>query len=147
MSDTVRFMKRGGWLAALAALTVGLGLAAAACGSGGAPEDQDGEPASTGTVRSEREARQASIMQQQGQSEESATAAEQDGQDGQDEQIDVSSDGRAAGRGDRAGFDRLRAPGGFALPAQLGGRSGGAGRDCGVLGLPVTELPEFRGSV
>ena len=84
-------MKRGGWLAALAALIVGLGLAAAACGSGGAPEDQDGEPASTGTVRSEREARQASIMQQQGQSGESATAAEQDGQ-GQDEQIDVSSE-------------------------------------------------------
>ena len=87
-----QFMKRGGWLAALAALTVGLGLAAAACGSGGAPEDQDGEPASTGTVRSEREARQASIMQQQGQSGESATAAGQDGQDERDEQIDVSSE-------------------------------------------------------
>ena len=45
-------------------LAVGLSLVVA-CGSGGAPTDQDGEPVSTETPRSERAEREATIMQQQ----------------------------------------------------------------------------------
>lgn len=56
-----RFMGRVVWLAVLA---VGLSLVVA-CGSGGGPADQDAEPASTETPRSERAEREATIMQQQ----------------------------------------------------------------------------------
>ncbi|MDE2966905.1 MAG: hypothetical protein OXS30_05390 [Chloroflexota bacterium] len=67
-------MRRALWPVLLIA---GLGLLLSACGSGGAPDDGD-DDASTGTVRSERAEREASIMQQQGQVEVS-DAAEGDG--------------------------------------------------------------------
>ena len=64
-----RFMgvgtRRSTWLWALAALAVGVGLLVSACGSGGESADQSDEPTATGTERSERAERQASIMQQQ----------------------------------------------------------------------------------
>lgn len=47
------------------ALLAGLGLLMSACGSGDAPDDRDREDASTGTVRTERAERDASIMEQQ----------------------------------------------------------------------------------
>ena len=46
----------------LATLLAAIGLLFSACGSGGEPADED---VSTGTVRSERAAREASIMQQE----------------------------------------------------------------------------------
>jgi len=46
----------------LATVLVGFGLLFSACGSGGEPADED---VSTGTVRSERTDREASIMQQE----------------------------------------------------------------------------------
>jgi len=46
----------------LATVLVGFGLLFSACGSGGEPADED---VSTGTVRSERADREASIMQQE----------------------------------------------------------------------------------
>ena len=60
-----RFMSVGFRLSALlVAMVVGIGLLVSACGSGGDAGDQDGGSA-TGTERSERAERQASIMQQQ----------------------------------------------------------------------------------
>ena len=50
--------------ALLVAMVLGFGLLVSACGSGGEPGRQDAESA-TGTERSERTERQASIMQQQ----------------------------------------------------------------------------------
>ncbi len=70
----------------LLASGLALGVLLSACGSGGGPEQQDGEPVSTGTVRSEREGREASIMQQQ----ESAAEA---GQSEQAEPVDVDAPG------------------------------------------------------
>ncbi len=49
----------------LVVLIVGLGWLLSACGSGGAPADQDGQTAATATPRSERTEREATIMQQQ----------------------------------------------------------------------------------
>lgn len=80
-------MKLALWVLALIA---GLGLLLTACGSGGESVDQDSEPASTGTVRSERADRQASIMQRQGQV--AAEAERVPDQVGDGEQVDVSSD-------------------------------------------------------
>ena len=83
-----RFMgvgtRRATWLWALAALAVGVGLLVSACGSGGESADQGDEPTATGTERSERADRQASIMQQQDQQ----SAAESE----QIDQVDASDD-------------------------------------------------------
>ena len=46
----------------LATLLAGIGLVVSACGSGGEPADED---VSTGTVRTERADREASVMQQE----------------------------------------------------------------------------------
>lgn len=59
-SEYAPLMKRVVWPAMVA-----LAVVAAACGSGGAPVGQNGEPVSTETPRSERAEREATIMQQE----------------------------------------------------------------------------------
>ena len=76
----------------MAALILGLGLVLAACGSAGESQEQEAEPASTGTVRSERVERQASIMQQQEDAQRVADQAEEGEVEEEVEQVDVSSD-------------------------------------------------------
>ncbi len=75
----------------LAALVLGLGLVAAACGTGGAPVDQQGEPVSTETPRSERAEREATIMQQQ-QSQEQMQQLMQQQDEAQVEQAEAPSE-------------------------------------------------------
>ncbi len=96
-------MKLAWWVLAL---ILGLGLLLTACGSGGESDDQDSEQDSTGTVRSERSDRQASIMQQQGQvAAEAERAADQVG-DG--EQVAGVTEVGAIDFGHRVGLPFLR---------------------------------------
>ena len=67
-------MGRYRWLVVLA---LGMGMAVAACGSGGGPVDQDGQPVSTETPRSERAEREATIMEQQAQQVAGQTAQDE----------------------------------------------------------------------
>lgn len=60
----------------LATLLAGIGLVVSACGSGGEQADED---VSTGTVRSERTDREASIMQQEQGADNPAEAGEESG--------------------------------------------------------------------
>ena len=91
-----RFMgvgtRRSTWLWALVALAVGVGLLVSACGSGGESADQSDEPTATGTERSERADRQASIMQQQVQQSQTTAETDNASETEQAEQVDVSSD-------------------------------------------------------
>lgn len=65
----------------LATVLVGFGLLLSACGSGGEPADED---VSTGTVRSERADREASILQQEQAAEDGAEGADQPAEAGAD---------------------------------------------------------------
>ncbi len=61
---SLEYSRRMGRYVWLVVLAVGMGVVVA-CGSGGGPVDQQGEPVSTETPRSERAEREATIMQQQ----------------------------------------------------------------------------------
>ena len=94
-------IRRSAWLVALALVC---GVLVSACGSGGDVANQSDPSTTTGTERSERAERQASIMQQQVQQDqqvqqaqstaetESASETEQTDLTEQAEQVDVSSD-------------------------------------------------------
>lgn len=84
----------------LAVLLIGAGLLFSSCGSGGAPELED---ASTGTVRSERVEREASIMQQQ--QPEQAAAQVGDGEQQEDGPAQPAADPPARGNGDARSGD------------------------------------------
>jgi len=96
-------MGRNRWLVVLA---VGLGVAVAACGSGGGPGGQDGQPVSTETPRSERAEREATIMEQQTQQ----VAGQQSEQAEQpaDDVVNVAAAGGVIDYGHREGLPFTR---------------------------------------
>lgn len=96
-------MGRNRWLAVLA---LGLGVVVAACGSGGGLADQDGQPVSTETPRSERAEREATIMEQQAQ-EVAGQQAEQADQEA-DEVVNVAAASGVIDYGHREGLPFTR---------------------------------------
>ena len=82
------------WLiCAFAALALGALLAA--CGSGGAPGDDQAQPVSTETPRSERVEREASIMQQQQQAPEASGETEEASADTTEEEDEIPASSAA----------------------------------------------------